>query len=370
MTRPQRLLLPFSFLTLALAAAGCKRAADAAAPEGGRPPVAVETGRVTAVDLEEAVEVVGALSAKSAADVRSEYSGTVAEVFVTQWVQVKKGTALARLDTREANAGLESAKAALLQAEVAAQRAARERERTDKLAEAGLATRQATDEARTGEEAARAQAAAARAQLELAETRLAKSVLRAPIDGVVSERNVDVGAYVENMGHPTPAFRIVDARVLELVASVPSARIGALQVGQPLQFACEALPDQKFAGKVSFINPAADEASRTVKVKAEIPNDAGSLKPGLFVQGRVITGRRTGVRVVPRVALVSWDTAGRTATVFVLDGGVARQRTLQTGAVSGEHVEVVSGLADGEVVVTRGGFNLRDGDKVRSLQGA
>jgi RND family efflux transporter MFP subunit len=121
---------------------------------------------------------------------------------------------------------------------------------------------------------------------------------------------------------------------------------------------------------VSFINPAADEASRTVKAKAEIPNGAGLLKPGLFVQGRVITGRRTGVLVVPRAALVSWDTAGGAAIAFVVEGGVARRRTLRTGAVSGEQVEVVDGLKAGEEVVTRGGFNLRDGDRVRSSQGA
>lgn len=370
MTRP--LFRPLLLLAVgALAAAGCQRPSEPGKDDpSGRPAVAVETARAATADLEQAVEVVGALSARSAADVRTEYSGTVAEVLVTQWVQVKKGTPLARLDTREAIAGAQSARAALLQAEVAAQRAARERERTEKLAEAGLATRQAIDEARTGEDAARAQAAAARAQAALADTRLGKAILRAPIDGVVAERNVDVGNYVENMGNPTPLFRIVDPRVLELVASVPTARMGELAVGQPLAFRSDALPGKTFDGTVSFINPAADEASRTVKVKAEIPNGAGVLKPGLFVQGRVITGRRTGVLVVPRAALVSWDTAGRAAMAFVVEGGVARRRTLRTGAVSGEQVEVVDGLKAGEEVVTRGGFNLRDGDQVRSSEGA
>jgi membrane fusion protein, multidrug efflux system len=365
-THATRLLLAVGLL----AAAGCRRPAGTAGDDAGRPPVAVETGRVATTELELAVEVVGALSARSAAEVRSEYSGTVAEVHVTQWVQVKKGTPLARLDGREAEAALQSARAARLQAEVGAQRAAREGERTDKLAEAGLATRQAVDEAHTAEEAARAQVAAAQAQLDMAETRLAKAVLRAPIDGVVSERNVDVGNYVENMGNPTPLFRIVDARVLELTASVPSARMAELAVGQPLQFTTDALPGQAFTGKVSFINPAADPASRTVKVKAEVPNEAGTLKPGLFVQGRVVTGHRAGVLVVPRSALASWDTVARTGAVFVLEGGVARRRAVQTGAISGDAVEVLGGLSAGDEVVTRGGFNLRDGDRVRALQGA
>ncbi len=338
--------------------------------EAGRPAVAVETAAVATSDLEQAVEVVGALSARSAAEVKTEYSGTVAEVLVTQWVAVQKGTPLARLDTREASAAVQAARAGVLQAEVGSQRAARELERTVKLQEAGLATRQAADEARTAQAAAQASVAAAQAQLEMAQTRLAKALIRAPIDGVVSERNVNVGDYVENMGGAGPMFRIVDARVLELVATVPSARMADLAVGQPLVFTSDALPGKEFRGQVSFINPAADEASRTVKVKVEVPNADGALKPGLFAKGRIVTGNRTGVLVVPRTALVSWDTAARTGTVFVLDGTTARRRTVRTGTSAGESVEVLEGLAPGEVVVTRGGFNLRDGDAVRKAEGA
>lgn len=354
-------------LTLALLAAACSRGSKP--EEAGRPAVAVETAAVATSDLEQAVEVVGALSARSAADVKSEYSGVVAEVLVTQWVAVQKGTPLARLDGREANAAVQAARAARLQAEVGAQRTARELERTGKLQEAGLATRQASDEARTAEEAARAAVAAAQAQLDMAQTRLAKALIRAPIDGVVSERNVNVGDYVENMGSPAPMFRIVDARVLELVAAVPSARMADLAVGQPLVFRSDALPGKEFRGQVSFINPAADEASRTVKVKVEVPNQDGALRPGLFAKGRIVTGNRAGVLVVPRAALVSWDTEGRAGTVFVLQGSTAHRRSVKTGAAAGEGVEVLEGLQAGEVVVTRGGFNLRDGDAVRAAEG-
>jgi RND family efflux transporter MFP subunit len=332
--------------------------------------VAVELGKATTEDLEQAVEVVGTLSAGDAADVKSQCSGNVAEVLVKQWVEVKKGTPLARLDTREAEAQVQSARAAQLQAEVAAQRAARERERTEKLAEAGLATRQAVDEAHSAEEASRAQAAAAEAQTTMARTRLEKCLVRAPIDGVVSERNVNVGDYFDTMGSSVSMFRIVDARVLELTVSVPSARLGELAVGQALRFQSDALPGKEFAGAVSFINPAAEATSRTVKLKAQIPNPGGALKPGLFVKGRVITGRREGVLVVPRASLVSWDATARTGAVFVVEGGVARRRAIRTGASSDATVEVVEGVRSGEAVVTRGGFNLREGDKVRAVQGA
>jgi len=356
---------------LAAGAAGCgKPAAGNGAPNGGRPPAAVESAKAGTATIEEAVEVIGNLTARSEADVKTEYTGTVAEVYVTQWVRVKSGTPLARLDTREAEAAAAAARAAALQAEAGAKRAGRELDRTVKLKEAGLATQQQLDEARSAEEAARAAADAAKAQLALAETRLGKAVVRAPIDGVVALRNVNVGDYVENMGNPPPMFRIVDNRRLELTADVPSARMSALRVGQPFAFTSDALPGRTFPGSVSFINPAADEASRTVKVKAEVPNEDGALKAGLFVKGRIVTGRREGVLVVPRAALVSWDTVARRGTLFVLEGDVARTAVVETGATSGDLVEVGKGLAAGQVVVTRGGFNLRDGDRVRVVRGA
>ncbi|HQQ77178.1 MAG TPA: efflux RND transporter periplasmic adaptor subunit [Thermoanaerobaculia bacterium] len=364
MTRSNAALLSS---VLALAAAGCsKPVAGRAAPGAGRPPVAVETVKVATADLEQTVDVVGTLAARSEADVRTEYSGTVAEVYVTQWVRVKAGTPLARLDTREADAAVAAARAAALQAEVAVQRAARELERSAKLKQAGLATQQGLDEARTADEAARAGEAAAKAQLAMAETRRTKAVLRAPIDGVVATRNVNVGDFVENMGNPPPMFRIVDNRLLELTASVPSARMAELRPGQPFAFSSDAFPGREFAGRVSFINPAADEASRTVKVKTEVPNPDESLKAGLFVKGRIVTGRRSSILVVPRSALVSWDTAARSAGVFVVEGGAAKRLLVETGAASGDRVEIVKGLAAGQDVVTRGGFSLRDGDRVQT----
>ncbi|MBK9374250.1 MAG: efflux RND transporter periplasmic adaptor subunit [Holophagales bacterium] len=362
MNRSLAALLP---VALVLALTGCGKSADGkSAPDGGRPPVAVETAKATASELEETVDVVGTLTARSEADVKTEYSGTVVEVFVTQWVRVKAGTPLARLDSSEIDAAVQAARATALQAEVASKRAARELERTVKLKEAGLATQQGLDEARSVEEAARAGAAAAKAQLAMAQTRLAKAVVRAPIDGVVALRNVNVGDYVENMGNPPPMFRVVDNRVLELTANVPSARMSALKVGQPFAFTSDALQGRTFSGKVSFINPAADEASRTVKVKAEVPNTDQALKTGLFVKGRIVTGTRAGVLVVPRSALVSWDTLTGKGSVFVVDGGVARRVDVETGAAPGDRVEVVKGLGAGQEVVTRGGFNLREGDKV------
>ncbi len=343
----------------------------------GKPPVAVEGFKVAASTVSEGIDVVGSLSAKFGTDVKSEYTGIVAEVYVTEWVRVAKGTPLARLDTREADLVLSKAqmavdvaKANLLQAEVAANRANREYERLLKLKEAGLVTQQALDDGLTEKEAAAARIATARAQIKAAEeevrytqTRLSKGIIRSPMDGVVSLRNVNVGDFVGEMG-AKPMFRIVDNSILDLTVNVPSGEMGSVHVGQPLTFSTDALPGKTFSGKVKFINPAVNEADRSVKVVAEVQNVDEQLKGGLFAKGRIMTGTRAGVLKVPQTALLTWDVPAKKAEVFVIDGDTARRQTVRTGNISGDRVEIPSGLTPGQQVITRGGFNVKDGNKV------
>ncbi|MGE5252906.1 MAG: efflux RND transporter periplasmic adaptor subunit [Planctomycetaceae bacterium] len=365
---------------LGVVAGGCSTQAEdekQAAKVAARPPVAVEVTEVRPSDVTGAIEVTGSLSYKFGADVKSEYTGNVTEVFVNEWVRVKKGDPLARLDTREAEVVLQKAKAAvevarasILQAEVSQNRADREFARAQKLKEAGLITQQSFDDARTETEAAKARSEAAKAQLRVAEedvlyaqTRLSKSMIRSPIGGTVSLRNVNVGDFVGEMG-AKPMFRIVDTRILELTVTVPSVEMGALQIGQPLLFSIDAFPGKNFVGKVMFINPVVNEADRSIKVVAEVENREEQLKGGLFVQGRILTGKRGGVLNIPRAALLRWDVAGKKGEVFVVHEKVAQRRSVQTGTILGDRVEIISGIAAGDRVVTRGGFNVKEGDRV------
>jgi RND family efflux transporter MFP subunit len=164
-------------------------------------------------------------------------------------------------------------------------------------------------------------------------------------------------------------FHIVDNRLLDLTVTVPSGETGSVKVGQPLTFSTDSLPGKTFTGKVAFINPAVSEADRSVKIVAEVKNEPETLKAGLFVKGKIITGSRTGVLQVARIGLITWDVAKRQAEVFVVNSDKAKRKTITTGALSGEQVEVSSGLAAGEFVVTRGSFNLKDGDTVKVIAG-
>ena len=113
-----------------------------------------------------------------------------------------------------------------------------------------------------------------------------------------------------------------------------------------------------------FINPVVNETDRSVKVVAEVENISEGLKGGLFVKGRVITGKRTGILKIPRNALLTWDVAAKKGDLFVVNGETARRRTVRTGVVTGDSVEITSGLSPGEQVIIRGGFNLKEDDRI------
>jgi RND family efflux transporter MFP subunit len=372
-------------LILWIVFSGCSDKGGNKNPDGkttGRPLVAVDVIKAVKTDFAEGIDVVGSLSPKFSAEIKSEYAGIVTEVYVTEWVKVKKGTSLAKIDAREmeillqkAGAAIEMAKANLLQAEVSGNRANREYDRLLKLKEVGLVTQQNIDDGLTEKEAAAARSAAARAQLKVAEedlqhtqTRLSKTLIRSPIDGVVSFRGVNVGDLVGEMGSPKIMFRIIDTRTLDLTVTVPSTEMSRLHVGQSLTFSTDALPEQKFTAKVMFINPVVNDSDRSIKVTAEVENVSEQLKGGLYVKGRIVTGKRTDIIRVLRVALLSWDVPGKKGDLFVVNGEIANRRTVQTGIVMGDFIEVTSGLTLGEPVVVRGGFNLKDGDRVSVTQ--
>ncbi|MDP1990187.1 MAG: efflux RND transporter periplasmic adaptor subunit [Syntrophales bacterium] len=375
----KRILFFAYVMVVVILVTACSRGGDAAkqaTPEAARPPVAVETVMATAGVLTEGIEVTGTLAPKFEVDVKSEVAGLVSEVYVTEWVRVKKGEPLAKVDIREQEAfvkrtaaALESAKSSELQARVADNRARRELERMKKLKENGLATQQALDDAVSEAEAAASRVEAAHSQVRAAEedlnqvrTRLSKGRIAAPIEGVVSERRANVGDLVGEAGANQPLFHIVDNRVLNLTVSVPSSSMASLRRGQPLEFTTDALPGRTFKGTVMFINPAVNEADRSVRVIAEVNNAAGELKGGLFVQGRIVTGKRDGVILVPREALSGWDVAGRKARLFIVEGDRAKSREVRTGLATESGVEITAGLKPDETYVVRGAFNVKEGD--------
>ncbi|MEI6703018.1 MAG: efflux RND transporter periplasmic adaptor subunit [Deltaproteobacteria bacterium] len=365
-------------LSVALLFACGKGEAPKTSEQSAKPPVAVESATAKISALTEGIEVTGSLEPKFFADVKTQIPGLVKQVFVTEWVRVKRGQPLARIDLAEtealskrAEAGVESAKAGMAQAQVAVNRADREQSRILKLKETGLATQQAVDDARSETENSRARLEAARAQIGVADedlrqirARLLKGLVTAPMDGMVALRDINVGDLASDAAAAKPIFRIVDNRLLNLTVTVPSADSARVKVGQSLDFSVDSMQDKKFSGKVMFINPELSAADRSLKVIAEVQNMPEQLKGGLFAKGYILTGTRANVLQIPRSAISALELTARKGIMFVVENALARKRDITIGAVNGDMVEVVSGLKAGDQYVVRGGFSLKDGDKV------
>ena len=370
-------IIMVSILTGLIASCG-KGNATKASEQAAKPPVAVETQAATVSSLTDSIDVTGSLEPKFSADVKTQIPGLVKQVYVNEWVRVRKGQLLARIDVAEteaqvkrAEAGIASARANLSQTQVASNRAERELARALKLKESGLTTQQAVDDARSELEAAKARVEAARAQIRVTEedahqatARRAKGLVSAPIDGIVALREVNVGDLTSDAAVAKPIFRIVDNRLLNLTVTVSSADSGHVRVGNTLEFNVDSMPGTTFTGKVMYINPELSNADRSLKVIAEVRNVPETLKGGLFAKGRIVTGTRSGVLQVPRIAISGLDLATKKGVLFVVENDVARRREIVTGIVNGDLIEVLSGLKPGERYVVRGGFNLKDGDRL------
>lgn len=371
------LLLSGVFL---LGACGGKK--DNASP-AVKPPVAVETAAATLQNLTEGVDVTGSLDPKFWADVKTQIPGLVKKVFVSEWVRVAKGTPLASIDVSEtealvkrAEAALEAAKAGQAEEQVSLVHAEREQARALKLKESGLATQQSIDDSRTGTEAAKAKLAAAKARIRVAEedlrqakARLAKGSVNSPLAGVVAMRDVNVGDLASDAAAGKPIFRIVDNRLLNLTVTVPSVDSAKIKVGQALDFTVDSLPRSTFTGRVMFVNPELSSSDRSLKVIAEVKNQPELLKSGLFAKGRIVTGERKNLILIPRSAISGLDLIAGKGIINTVSAGVAKRSEIRTGAASGELIEIVSGLKAGEQYVVRGGFNLKDGDRVVQADG-
>jgi len=343
-----------------------------------KPPIAVETSAAAVAGVSDGIEVTGNLEPKFSVDVKTQIPGLVKQVLVSEWVHVKKGQPLARIDVAEteaqvkrAEAGIISAKANLTQTQVAVNRAERELARVAKLKESGLATQQSLDDARSEAEAAKARVGVAAAQIRVAEeemrqgvARQAKGAVIAPIDGVIALRDVNVGDLASDAAAAKPIFRIVDNRLLNLIVTVSSTDSGRIKVGQSLEFTVDAEPGRTFSGHVMYINPELSAADRSLKVIAEVRNVPERLKGGLFAKGRIVTGTRSGVLQVSRSAIGSFDLQAKKGSLFIVENGVVHKREIQSGSVNGDMVEIAKGLKPGEQYVVRGGFNLKDGDAV------
>lgn len=346
MTTLMRRTAPFALLILSATACGKKDAEATPDAANAAQTIGPENIAVASVDtLSSGPAISGTLGADREARIRAEVGGAVLQVYVDAGQRVSQGTVLARIDDSAVRDAAISARSGVTQATVAAQQAEKELQRARSLSAAGAIAERDVESAERANLSAQAALADARARQSSAEKNLRNTQVTAPFAGVVAEKSVSPGDIVSPGG---AMFTVIDPRSLRVEASVPAAALSDIKVGAPVRFTVNGA-DRELEGRITRVSPMVDPQTRQVAIQASIPNSAGVLVAGLFVEGRVSAEKRVGV-LVPDQAV---DQTGIVANVMRLKGGKVEKVEVQIGLRdnAAERVEVTSGLAGGDTVL-------------------
>jgi len=314
----------------------------AMAQEKGTTPVIVSTVQERMISDE--VEALGTLKANESVDLTSTVTELVTKVMFDDGQRVKKGDILVEMDAAEEVAELSEQKSFLAEAQ-------RQVDRLEPLVKKGAASASVLDERRR-------EALGAKARIEAIMSRIEKRVVRAPYDGVLGLRNISVGALAQP---GTMITTIDDDSVMKLDFSVPEVFLSTLKTGVEIEAVTKAYPDQVFKGKIGSVDSRIDPVTRSIQARALIDNPDGKLKPGLLMQVELKKNPRATL-VVPEEALIPEG-----SKIFVLvtqktDEGVTAKRTeIQVGTRLKGVAEVISGLNEGDQVITHGTLRVRPG---------
>jgi len=315
-------------------------------PGGRAQPVAVAV--VTPRPFSDSIEVLGVAKGRESLTVTSATTELVTRVMFRDGQFVRKGAPLVELQSREEDAGIITARANLAQAE-------KDRDRWKTLADRGIAPRVQYEQAQTAYETARA-------ALQAAQARRGDRVVRAPFSGVIGLSDVTAGTLI-NPG--SEIATLDDISVIRVDFPVPERYLGALRAGLPIVARSDAFPEQTFSGRIALLDSRVDQRTRAITARAEIPNPAGVLRPGMMMQ---VTVER-GVRLAPAApeAAVQFEADTAYAYRIVTQGGqaIAQRTTVRRGANADGFVEILEGLKAGDRVVASGLNRIQPNAPVR-----
>ncbi|HET6413417.1 MAG TPA: efflux RND transporter periplasmic adaptor subunit [Anaeromyxobacter sp.] len=314
------------------------------------PPEAVSSAPVEEARWTATRMAIGTLVAVRGVTMGSELPGLITEIHFDSGSSVKQGSLMVKLDTSTEEAQLESAKADDALAKLSLERAQRLRkEESNSAADLDAAVARAK------------QTGAAVANLEAL---IAKKYIRAPFDGRVAIRQVELGQVLA-AGAPVASIQSVTPIYADFW--FPQQALADLRLGQKARLRTDTFPKDSWNGQISAINPEVDPATRNVKVRAIFGNPDGRLRPGMYANVEVLSSEQRKVLCVP-VTAVLFAPYGDTVFVVEKKAGaegkeslIAKQEFVRLGEKRGDFVEVLSGLEAGQTVVTSGAFKLRNG---------
>jgi membrane fusion protein (multidrug efflux system) len=324
------------------------------APEagGGRPgprgPIAVEAGAAQKVALADEIGAVGTLRANETVVVKPEIAGRIVRIGFSDGARVSRNTVLVELDASILAAQVEQTRAELALARTTF-------DRTDDLAKRNFVSGSARDQAA-------ATLKIQEARLQLAESQLAKTRIVAPFDGVLGLRNVSVGDFVRE---GADLVTLEDISSMKVDLRLPERYIGQLRRGQRIQLAFDGFPGRTYMATLDALDAQVDANGRALLARGRLANPDGRLRSGMFAKARIVLSEKPTAVVVPEEAILP---IGADTFVFRIVDGKAMRTKVVTGIRKDGQVEIVSGVAEGDSVVTAGQLKLqRDGLEVRVI---
>jgi RND family efflux transporter MFP subunit len=302
----------------------------------------------------------GTLEPDREAVLRAQVSGSVLQTYADQGQAVNAGTVLARIDASGIQDAYTSARAGLVSARNAADVAAKDLARNEKLLTAGAIAERDIDQSRRASIAAQAALEDANSRLATAEKAYRSTTVTAPFGGVISERPVSAGDVVQP---GTALFTVVDPSSMRLEASVPAEQLASIRIGVPVNFTVSGYPGREFVGRITRINPTADPTTRQVRIYVSIPNEGRALVGGLFANGRMSTATKMGL-VVPQSAV---DVRSSIPSVMRVKQGKVEKVQVKIGLTdkTSETIEVLSGLQPGDTLLMGAAMGITPGTPVR-----
>jgi membrane fusion protein, multidrug efflux system len=342
-----------------LTAVGCKKPSDSNGAAAKAPPVSpVKIVSATAIEAPtpNVIVVTGRVAADQRSDVTADTQGKVINVMIERGQRVKLGQAVVQLDVRSAALGAREANANLSAAKAQKDLADQECQRTKSLLDKGAITKSEYDRQMTQCTAAIEQVAAVQARTQMMAKSVADGIVRAPFEGVVSEKMVSPGEWV---APGKPLFTLVDDDPLKVELSISEVAVTSVKQNQRVEIVSVAHGDKIYGATITRLG-AEIGRSRSLIVEATI--DKGSeLVPGMFVEARIKVGE-TSRPVLPADAVVK---RGKRWHAFVIKNGEVEERLVQLGTAPGPgQVSIVDGVAKGEKVVAKVTDQVVDGAKV------
>ncbi|MDO8178199.1 MAG: efflux RND transporter periplasmic adaptor subunit [Undibacterium sp.] len=317
---------------------------------------------VTSAEVQKRLTLSGALRAVNQAAVKAKLAGDVREVLVREGEAVQLGQVLVKMDTADYEARLAQARGSLAAAQGQLDIARQSRDNNKSLLDKNFISKNAYDNSSNQLAIAAANVASANGVLEVAQKALADTVIRAPIAGLISTRNVQPG---EKISPDNRLFDMVDLRVLEMEAPVPTQDIARIKIGQQVQINIEGVTGA-VSGQVSRINPATTAGSRSIMAYIQVVNQDGVLRAGMFAEAQLVIEKKSAVLNIPLTA-VRYDDGK--AFVYTIEKQLLQKNAVTLGLQGDSNgvavVEILSGVTkDSKVIKTNLG-NLRAGMPVK-----